>query len=127
MPITIERSHEVNEDMIADWLITAFEGGSNYWISHIEYSDPELAYEASAQHENIAAYACPEYWVGGGCITIYVDEPGFEEKTINLETLAEAARKVRPVIFARLENGTYDADDADIVLQYAMFDEVVFG
>jgi hypothetical protein len=76
-------------------------------------------------------------------ITVNVwTEDDFETKVLTYEDLYEAARKIADgeveinsatksvcidIVHGVVEDVDYDADDADIIVQVAMFDDVLFG
>lgn len=111
---------EAREEWLRDLLITAVEGGINYWASVSDYRPDE------------------------GSVTVHDEEDG-DTYSVTTDTIATAVGK-----FMRGENGCqfiesagdgqfklsnrtngedgdYDAGDADCILQIACFGEVVYG
>jgi len=98
---------DISEEMLENWFVTAMEGGSNYWIDKIsEYCPDKIAIE-------------------GYSVAIEVEGMGRYELT--KEKLLEGLKTCPSGVAQRLMDESYDADDADILLQQALFSEVVFG
>ena len=106
---------EVTDDHLESILVGCFEGGSNYWINKVEVKLDDYKGKKYAS-ECVAA---------GGELWIYADEGGKHLLTktslINgLQTyLNESKHKNWP------DGG--DAQTDDLILQYALFGEVVYG
>ncbi len=67
-------------------------------------------------------------------VTLTADDPSDDELTVDfqvgLDELAKAADetgKTNPGLFERLANLDIDADDADAIVQTAVFGEIVYG
>ena len=139
---TVQPVVEVSAKDLAYWVTTAFEGGSNYWI---DYANP-VERTASGWHNigNDTAkariglkpdegplYAEGKFWSDKelGYVIQVEDEDLPKVLTAN-RVLAGFGRLVkdgRHKVVASLLDGQYDAEDADLLIQYAMFDEVVYG
>lgn len=117
--LTITR--QVSEQLLADLLVTAAEGGSNYWAS---FTEPRPA--------------------GGEYVSVHVTEHAPHSRTPRvsrrvgvldmLEGLRNLSRAVGrsgfPAAVKHLNDALeedYDATTADVVLQMALFDEVIYG
>jgi hypothetical protein len=142
---SFELSVEIKYDdqFLEDILVTAFEGGSNYWIDHIEYITQAKKPKDAARSE----------WAfqvikNGGEVGIYVinesGEPvdpneGFAPLHISdlicgVQKFVKDAHKRNSLNCVgmfdsdlNLDAGNFDADMADCVLQFALFGEVVYG
>jgi hypothetical protein len=125
MIVTIK--HELSTRLVADLIVTAFEGGSNYWIDRGEYDDEVLVNELC----HSPTYDCPEYWDRGGAMSLYADdEPDVEpDLHLSLVTIQAALNndELANGIKARIVAEDYDANDADVVIQFAVFGEIVYG
>lgn len=99
---------EVTEEQINDLVSTAFEGGINYWCGEAKTST-ELG-------DNYLS----EMLTKGATIKLYDEE---EEKWHSL-TLAKLL-KAMGEYWVDLDN--YDSDDADALIQTAIFGKVVYG
>lgn len=91
----------------ADLLCTAIEGGSNYWALF-------------SNRKEWAVTVSPSY-----------DPDDFEPKTIELDDIVAAAPRAAH-LYPHLANAIadptmHDVEIADVVLQVAMFQKIVFG
>jgi hypothetical protein len=119
---------ELDDQFIEDMMVTIMEGGANYWVDHISINHPAGNKLKDTPGSVWAASALNL----GGSITVFVQEEGDAHDsppvTINKEILVSGIQQwinhhSKPS--EALEN--YDADDADCVLQYAVFGQLVFG
>lgn len=111
---------EITKEFVSDILCTALEGGSNYWIAEVRNlsDNPKSQYFS----ESVAK---------GDTIEIMDNEDNNVYK-LDFNTLAEGYRRY---VFYCLKNGRevysdpcdIDAEVADIILQFALFNEIVFG
>jgi hypothetical protein len=114
MVITI--MHKISEEQITDMLITAFEGGSNYWCLADSYQ--------------------PSKWgeqIKNGRMKVKVYDREDEDDLLGTIT-EQSIRKAIPLMmedypdaYNRWMTEDYDALDADIFLQLVTMGEVVFG
>lgn len=114
MKLTIEI--DVPEQLLKDILVTAVEGGSNYWAKFKEIARDESLDIVSVQirqHESQK----PTEWDLITPITLM--------KGLELLTKADFPN-AKPCLMRCIDE-SYDALDADIVLQMTMFSEVVYG
>lgn len=102
----------MRKSLLADLLVTAFEGGSNHWIDRVE-----ILNDLETHPGNYLISVAPFDY----------DEPC---RDINPATVADAWSRLRrdyPKIAARISDETYDADDADAFLQMICFEDIIFG
>ena len=139
----------VTDQLIADWAITAMEGGLGYWcdtaraVERDDHGDwQELKGERRDEFvvDGVGPYACPEFW--------YADSRGYQlydpyeeewvPKVLTLAGMLKALKhqpKLRKgvsdnwfrKVVDRLISEQYDAVDADTLVQIAVFNEVVYG
>jgi hypothetical protein len=135
--ITMLITHEVDldDEFFEDIICTMFEGGSNYWIDKIKINHPDGNKPKDVPNSTWAANALNN----GGNIIIY--PYGEDEEKITLvknmlvEGLDKWAKNYPTHVSIVHENtgkstidaGDIDADDADIILQYALFNDVIYG
>lgn len=134
---------------MADLLVTAWEGGSNYWVEYADYVPPKgmkrdelrrIAWENLPQEEK-------EFWKTSEGVPLYSMLPYLPPsvkwkikfkpieneppKYLTPENMREASSKLIKKdyahIFARIKDENYDAGDADAWLQMALFGDVIFG
>lgn len=135
---TMQVIHEVDLDdqFFEDIICTMFEGGSNYWIDHITINHPCGKKPTGIPTSMWAANALNE----NGTVIVFVSnfDDKCEEITLVKNMLIEGLDKwamnyqdhVSIVIEGQkctIDAGDIDANDADIILQYALFNEIVFG
>lgn len=117
-PITITLTQELKQQELEDILVAAFEGGINYWADKVEIviSPGKSDRPLNSPAEIIAA---------GG--TANVDVEG-KMHTLNWRKLLNGIRmhcedtRIDPI--SLMEN--HDADDADAIVQYAIFGELIY-
>lgn len=137
---------------MSDLLVSAWEGGSAYWVADATYKFPlgmsEEAFERRAwgalppeekeswgSPERVPFYAMVAFlppsvkWRIAFRPNEVVKERG-EVYYLTPKNMREAVSglvKKSPHVFARIKSGNWDASDADAWLQMAIFGEVVFG
>ena len=111
----VVKAIEVTDDHLDSILVGCFEGGSNYWINEVKVAKDDYKGKKYAS-ECVAA---------GGEVWIYADGGGqtllTKTRLINglQQYINESKHKNWP------DGG--DAQTDDLILQYALFDEVVYG
>lgn len=112
---TIMQTVEVPQGLVDDLVCTAFEGGCAEWIDRINvYNRPaDCVYSSDALTR-------------GGHYVITVDGRKHE---LTLERFIEGIRFFCVVTGKTVDvlGEDHDADDADCIMQYALFGEVVYG
>jgi len=122
--ITVEKTYHIGSQRVADLLVTAFEGGSNYWISH---ASPEFAYNLADLDTNWYATAS---FLNRGDWRIRITEDEGDEHFVTKHNLAkgfELLAQDNIQILDSIVDENYDASDADIWLQLAIFGGIVYG
>ncbi len=130
--------HVVSEDMVRNLLKLALENGSKYWMYLLKYEYPNNTLHSDfigdgkfATLDNGSKWAV-EYLLpfhrGGGVI---IEEKSSDFRhTITREKLLHGldmmAQKY-PRHFQNVIDGTTTPDNADVFLQCALFDDIVFG
>ena len=108
------------KEEIGSFIVTALEGGSNYWIDHVAV--PRDNWLEGAKYYDIP--------MKGGAIIITEYDGDGAEKVLNKEGIAEGLEILRikyPWHFRDLVRETYDAAAADAFLQCAVLGDIVYG
>lgn len=114
-------SFEITGQDIDDIMSAALDGGITYWCGKAEVVEEYLGEYASEQISR------------GGSLILYNIEDGqsFEltlEKFLNgLQLWVENIRSFSLAFDGRLDMDEIDADVADAIVQYALFNEIVYG
>jgi len=139
----------VTDELIAEWVITAFEGGMTYWADEVECVErdangdwqglPTERYE-SFKLDGCGPYTNPEFWENDsrGYRIYDLYEEAWIPKVLTLASLLKALKHQPKQVKGQsnnwfkkvvrsLCNEQYDAGDADILVQVAVFNEVVYG
>ena len=128
----------LTEDQIDDILTTAIEGGISYWACLL--NDDPMWVKAE---EELKEEGKPLYWsrvamrvlFGGETIKFIdaeedPDDPELEIWKMDLYKFKQGCilfEKERGSIEKMLDDGNFDAIEADCLIQYAVFGEIVFG
>lgn len=104
------------QDFCRDVLITAIEGGINYWSVTLSY-DPEEGQATVSPIDSNAIYA----------VTLQLIETGIdrilgEQVSVPIRVQAEIEEA-----WADYDAGMIDADAADLIVQVGLFQAVVYG
>jgi hypothetical protein len=135
--MTLQVQVSIRETMIRDLLVTAFEGGSNYWID--EVGRPEFTkemMEASKKLDEEDGFENGPLYnsllVGGTLYIDFGDEGDGERRrlTINMDHAKsglEILSRKYPHHFADILADNHDAGTADAWLQCVCFGELIYG
>lgn len=125
---------EVTNDRVLDLLVTAFEGGSNYWIQEVISNPPAGTkyedFKSGGKHEPDEYY--PAYQIlpfVGGSLTIIDNEDG-TKYCLNSTAIKDGLQLMASKYPRHWENfidNNDDAETADVFLQCATMGDVVFG
>lgn len=122
---TIQVPREITEDDICNIIVSAFEGGSNYWMG-LDNSKEE--FNDKPKDEPLSTWTT-KLILEGKSIKLYDIEES-EDDTNWILTLDKILNGIKLNAINRkfdndLEN--MDATTADCIIQYALFNEVVYG
>ena len=114
----VVKSVEVTDEHLENILVGCFEGGSNYWIEKIKVKGDDY------KGEEFASGVIGK----GGEIYIYADG----DQSVYLLTKNSLINGLQQFIneskrFGHLWPDEGDAGTDDMILQYALFEEVVYG
>jgi hypothetical protein len=123
--INIKR--EISDELIEHVLCCAFEGGITYWSNNVSCEDNKDMKKVSGwKHEYLTKTKKKD-------AVMYIHDLESEEKyPITKKSIIDALQKMDNFnnyrqALDRILNETYDADDADIMVQIACFKEVIYG
>ena len=127
MMLKITKPVHINAEDIDDILCTAFEGGITYWCNNVQ-----SMMLIEWHKENHAEYASEVISRGGDLVLSTEDG----DKVLTLEAFLKGLQMVLDEFVVELDiiGGEYyidttciDADLADVIVQYALFGELVYS
>ncbi len=119
---------EVTAQMVADLMVTAFEGGSNYWCTSLDY----IKTPAEVVPNGVVVYSHPEFWAGDFELLLTDAEAGEDDGAIRIksEDVIKGVQLMADKHRAHFRNWIeedYDAETGDVFLQLCCFGEVRYG
>lgn len=140
MAYTYTVNIEVPAEHIADWVTSAFEGGSNYWIELVDNTHRSCKNVRKVVSDKYINFYCHKelYEMPDWQMNITISEgPIVEDGPTTFIFDAAAVQrglnwlaKNRPAKLGELmdmDACLWDADDADCFLQACLFEDIVFG
>lgn len=130
----IKSTTTLTDNDVRDLLCCALEGGSNYWyvIEKVFCTHRDMAELVGGKIKDPDVYDA--IVDGQGVLIGLVEEDetvhGEKQWVLNREAITRGLQSLannRPELFAKIAIEDYDANDADVFLQYALFGELVFG
>lgn len=120
----------INDQMIDDIMVSALEGGINYWCGNCKVVG-----------EYLGEYASDQISRGGRLklrcrksLQMYVHEPSYTLTKYRFLNGVKLAYKYHPKWFEEKEPMVYEINDrwqdaimADCIVQYAIFGDIIFG
>jgi len=134
MPHTFNVSFTITDEEISDILTTAIEGGIGYWACLLN-DDPDWIAAREIVKNRLQDTPCYcdvglELLKTGKAIKFEDEEDGtIHELTMEklLQGCAVFAKEEGKSPSKMLADGDFDANDADMLIQYALFGEVIYG
>ena len=117
--IEIKKKFEFSDEELSDLLVTAFEGGINYWCGRVGFRKPGLF------KGMLASDALPK---GAELVLYDAETPDKWELTLE-KFLSGLKRVIEEDDCGSVEDfmDNHDALTADRIIQYALFNEQVFA
>ena len=119
----------LNKGQLEDFIVTCFEGGSNYWMDITEESFSHAIRSRKPFSGGVStAEIISDYLWSGGTIELQDSEDDEERWELSQEMIHKAFNNTD--IAECCESfilGTYDVWTTDTILQYAVLGEVVYG
>jgi hypothetical protein len=127
--VKVEKSHEFSIDDINDLVCSALDGGINYWCGKAKIKknvDGTFVGVASENHDKVKY--CSDVIGYDGVIILY-DAESSDKWELTLESMLKGISmycSAENVVLSDLLD-EHDAGTADSIIQYALFNEIVFG
>ncbi len=120
MELEISLKVEIKQQDIDDIMVTALEGGITYWCD-----------ECVVEGEYLGKYASDQI-SRGGTLRLHEIDGDWQVLTKDkfmkgLATYIKNHGGVELFYYNELDVGNIDADAADSIIQYALFDDIVYG
>lgn len=139
--IKITMDIKITEDLIETIIVGALEGGSNYWLEDVEMIDDKDLPIKNTEHLTYSEFMFKELIKGNrAVITIDCEE---ETKILTLPLLIKGIKQVVELSFEKpnimlfsgcslftdgeLDGSNFDSGVSDAVIQFAIFNELVYG
>ena len=125
--VIVTKKLEVNYELFESWIVTALEGGSNYW-----YFIKSLPKRDELKGQAFSEVVATLVWKHDEKIEVFdienqdEDAIGIIDKSKIVPTLNMLSKEYNEV-FTNLMNENYDAMDCDIFFQVLTMNEIVFG
>lgn len=126
--VEITISHEFSIEDINDLVVTALEGGINYWCGKAKIKkDGDRFFGISDEDQDKITYASDV--IGYGGVLILHDCESSDKWELTLDNMLKGIKMYCENTFLNptelMDN--YDADTADQIIQYAVFNELTFS
>jgi len=114
--LTVKKTIKVTDENIDDLMCDALEGGITYWCDRVDVVGDYLGEYASDQISR------------GGELILY-DAESDDKWSLTLDKLLNGIKKAfeEGYFDGDFDSSEYDAGTADAIIQFALFDEIVFG
>lgn len=115
-------SREWWADMLESLWVTVLEGGSNYWLNEVDYDKPpKMMFPSDKPHLKNGERLMENFDV-----RLWDDEAIYTVKTFDVihKGISLLPDDIKVVI---MNNGDWDANDADHIFQLGVFGEVRYG
>jgi len=123
LSINITINHKLSIEMIDDLMTTAFEGGINYWCKKVKIIDfpPNM-------NVNLTNLFASTLLANGGLVRLY-DAESNDEWILNRPMIIKGIEMYcnKNSVTPEYMYDMHDADTADEIVQYAVFNELIFG
>ncbi|RJQ25042.1 hypothetical protein C4577_06565 [Candidatus Parcubacteria bacterium] len=129
----VQTEVEIPLPKMRDLLVSALEGGSNYWVDQLKFDFGDKKKEECVMLDEYSEEPLPLKYVlpffpGTSLLIKPVEERKYYE--LNLTVICHGLQEmanVFPVHFKNILEDNDDAETADVFLQVALFGELVYG
>jgi len=111
----------VTENDIEDVIVGALEGGSNYWLG---FKRSQIDFQFKPKGEPVSIWITKLLLEGKTIETFDIEDDKQKIFDLNLEKLIKG---IQLNAIRNPDREMWDAEDCDCVIQYALFDEIIFG
>ena len=119
---------------VLDWLVGAFEGGSNYWVSDLDWNTLKLQHEQSpyadqrlgSVYTDVMAWCLDNNEHFNVRITSFDDEASSITPT-SLKNGVQAMATYHPRHYSDMITEAGDAITSDVLLQCVLYQQVLYG
>ena len=126
LSITLIIEYNISLEMLDDFIVTAFEGGINYWCGKVRIKNypPNIDDKSDEAHKMLASSVLTL----GGEIVLF-DAESDDQWILTRPDIIKGIkmrcedRKITPEGLY----DSYDVDDVDAIVQYAIFNEITFS
>lgn len=122
--VKVTISHKFSDEDLNDLVSTALEGGINYWCGNVKVKEGSMSEKLYDSINSISDAVSK-----GGTLVFYDAESDDTWEELDRDKLLKGIQmhcennNVAPSDLMDM----YDADDADSIIQYAVFDELIFS
>lgn len=131
--ISVSVIQNVPFQRIGDLIVSAFEGGSNYWMEISKTKKPQsfsFLYDADLGGEEPKIYWPVDYPLNGGSVTISDAEGEMPDSVLDLESIKRGLQAMAtecPRHWQTFLAENDDAETADVFLQCCLYGEIIYG
>ena len=130
MELTAPYTHKLTDNQINNLIVSALEGGSNYWYTITRHNKKEIQDKHKAQVFLSELIMFDGGWIKVGDIEDYPEEQDEKATIIDkakfVEGIQVACTKY-PSIFSAIIKDNADASTADVCLQCAIYGKEIFS
>jgi hypothetical protein len=121
----MQTKHKLTSEDLSDLVCTAMEGGISYWARANSYKNPS---KVKVEYKHIDLCLIDD---NHGVMIADADRDGAFDPFLLCPSVIEKGldklQELYPDRYARVLEGQYDAEDADVLIQLGAFGEIVFG
>ena len=122
----------ISHSIAADLLVSAFEGGSNYWYIITGHTKPAVEVKPWGADEYTPKYISYPFSEGGAILISDMEDDESDTHTLNMEAIEHGANilSTDPHYshhYADVVSENIDANTGDVFLQLCLFGEVIYG
>ena len=128
--VVVTKSHEFTTEDINDLIVTALEGGINYWCGSAKIVKfPNGTFTGVSNEDQTNVRYASDVIGYGGKLTLTDAEDEDESWELDLPKMLKGIKMYcedrNEPLSELIDN--HDADTADSIIQYALFGEIVYG